>query len=242
MHAARRIHKVYKTASRPAAAKRFYLSGAVIGTVLGLKINFLKAGQLEEAHNNLNELYEQIKARAKLSEEVIFRTYSLIVEDILRSLNELNMNTNQLFGPNHNLFRELAAKETIHAIHQWTCGIVRKISEALQQQPKRNGYIEIVKAYMDQNYHLDLSVETISEQVNLHHAYLSRMFKQEVGKTLLEYLTVKRLEASKVLLRETDHTITEIAANIGYNNANSFIRFFKRYEGLTPGDYRKANG
>ncbi|OXM14947.1 helix-turn-helix domain-containing protein [Paenibacillus herberti] len=205
-------------------------------------INFLKAGQLEDALSSLEELYHQIKVRTKLNEEVIFRTYSLIVEDILRNLHELNVNTEKVFGRNHNLFRELASKETIKAIHEWINGIVKRIYEVMQlQQPKKNAYIETVVAFMDQNYHLDLSVETISEQVNLHHAYLSRMFKQEMGKTILEYLTIKRLEASKTLMKETEQTINEIAASVGYNNVNSFIRFFKRYEGLTPGDYRKSN-
>jgi two-component system response regulator YesN len=203
--------------------------------------NFLKAGQLSEALDSLEELFQQIKARTKLSEDVIFRTYNLIVEDTTRKLQETNVHTAAIFGLNHNLFRELAAKETIHAIHEWMCTIVRKIHEALQQQqPKKNTYIDTVLAYMNENYHLDLSVEMIAEQVNLNHAYVSRMFKQEVGKTMLEYLTLKRLEVSKVLLNETEQTILEIAINVGYNNVNSFIRFFKRYEGLTPGDYRKT--
>lgn len=204
-------------------------------------INFLKAGQAEEALDRFMELHSQIKARTKLNEEVIFRTYSLIVEDMLRNLNELNVNTEHIFGTNHNLFRELASKETLHAIHEWICGIVKKIGDALQQlQPKKNMYIETVVAYMDRHYHLDLSVEMIADQVKLNHAYLSRMFKQEVGKTMLEYLTLRRLEVSKALLQDTEHTINEIAASVGYNNVNSFIRFFKRYEGLTPGDFRKS--
>lgn len=203
--------------------------------------NFLKAGQLNEALGSLEELYQQIKARTKLSEEVIFRTYNLIVEDILRNMQEFNVQTETIFGKNHNLFRELASKETIHAIHEWICGMVQKIYHTLeQQQPKKNTHIETVIAYMDANYDQDLSVEMIAEQVNLNHAYVSRMFKQEVGKTMLEYLTLKRLEVSKVFLKETEQTILEIATNVGYNNVNSFIRFFKRYEGLTPGDYRKT--
>ncbi|KRE86307.1 hypothetical protein ASG89_09785 [Paenibacillus sp. Soil766] len=203
--------------------------------------NFLKAGQLDEALGSLEELYLQIKTKTKLNEEVIFRTYSLIIEDILRNLQEFNVNTEAIFGKNHNLFRELASKETIHAIHEWTCGIVRRIHESLQQlQPKKNTYIDTVLTYMDHHFHQDLSVEMIAEQVNLNHAYLSRMFKQEVGKTILEYLTLKRLEVSKVLLKESEQTIHEIATGVGYNNVNSFIRFFKRYEGLTPGDFRKS--
>ncbi|MCM3748207.1 helix-turn-helix domain-containing protein [Paenibacillus pasadenensis] len=205
-------------------------------------INFLKAGQLDEALSSLNELYMQIKARTKLNEEVIFRIYSLIIEDLLRNLGDMNVSAEKIFGRNHHLFRELAAKETVRSIHEWMCGVIGKVHEAGQQlQPKKNGYIDTVTAFMDQNYHLDLSVETISEQVNLHYAYLSRMFKQETGKTILEYLTIKRLEVSKGLLKDTEHTVNDIASGVGYNNVNSFIRFFKRYEGLTPGDYRKSN-
>ncbi|MFS0614453.1 helix-turn-helix domain-containing protein [Lederbergia ruris] len=59
--------------------------------------------------------------------------------------------------------------------------------------------------------------------------------------TIVEYLTRRRLTESKILLTNSNYTIREIAAQIGYNNVNSYIRFFKKYEGITPGEYRKID-
>ena len=85
-------------------------------------------------------------------------------------------------------------------------------------------------------------MEQIADAVQLNPAYLSRLFKQSTGKTVLEHLTLVRLARSKTLLRETSLNLSEIAQQIGYNNANSFIRFFRKYEGVTPGEFRKLQG
>jgi two-component system response regulator YesN len=92
---------------------------------------------------------------------------------------------------------------------------------------------------MDNNFTMDLSLDMIASQVNLNPTYLSRSFKQHIGKTIVEYLTIKRLEASKKQLTDSDLNIKEIALSLGYNNINSYIRYFKKYEGITPGEYRK---
>lgn len=62
----------------------------------------------------------------------------------------------------------------------------------------------------------------------------------EVGKTFKTYLTVYRLNRAKILLKDPDITIKEVAGKTGYVNDTQFIRIFKKYEGLPPGDYRKT--
>jgi len=98
--------------------------------------------------------------------------------------------------------------------------------------------IEKALDFISQNFQTDLSVESIADYIGLNASYFSRVFKNVTGKTVLEYITLKRLEVSKKLLQETNLTINQIAQNVGYNNVHSFLRFFKKYEGITPGDYR----
>lgn len=63
--------------------------------------------------------------------------------------------------------------------------------------------------------------------------------KKEMGVTFSEYLSQYRLKIAKQWLEETDMTIAEIATRLRYNNAQNFIRYFKKLEGITPGRYRK---
>ena len=86
----------------------------------------------------------------------------------------------------------------------------------------------------------DLSVEIICDCLGKSRSYLSRMFKENTGMNLLDYLHTTRLTEAKKLLNETDLGISEIASKVGYYSGWTLARVFKRYEGITPTAYRKA--
>jgi AraC-like DNA-binding protein len=94
----------------------------------------------------------------------------------------------------------------------------------------------IAKRYMEP----DLSVEMICDCLGKSRSYLSRMFKENTGMNLLDYLHTTRLAEAKKLLNETDLGISEIASKVGYYSGWTLARVFKRYEGITPTAYRKA--
>lgn len=94
----------------------------------------------------------------------------------------------------------------------------------------------ISKKYMEP----DLSVEMICDCLGKSRSYLSRMFKENTGMNLLDYLHTTRLTEAKKLLNETDLGISEIASKVGYYSGWTLARVFKRYEGITPTAYRKA--
>ena len=97
--------------------------------------------------------------------------------------------------------------------------------------------MEIVKTqYADNN----LCVSAIAQQLQLNPSYLSRYFKQQVEVGLLDYLHQYRIEAVKKLIDEQPDLPTGvIAEQTGFYNAAALIRIFKKYEGVTPGQYRK---
>ncbi len=94
----------------------------------------------------------------------------------------------------------------------------------------------ISKKYMEP----DLSVEMICDCLGKSRSYLSRMFKENTGMNLLDYLHTTRLTEAKKLLNETDLGISEIASRVGYYSGWTLARVFKRYEGITPTAYRRA--
>ncbi|GLX70091.1 AraC family transcriptional regulator [Paenibacillus glycanilyticus] len=83
-----------------------------------------------------------------------------------------------------------------------------------------------------------LSVGFIADELGITQPYLSSFFKKATGQTIVEHIAKIRLQEAKRLLTETDHTIAYIAGAVGYSNDIGFIRFFKKYEGITPGQYR----
>lgn len=102
-----------------------------------------------------------------------------------------------------------------------------------------NQYCIEAKKYIERHYMDNIEISSVAEYLNLSYSYLSKIFKANIGLRMSEYLNKIRIEKSKDYLCETNMTLNEIAVKIGYNNSQSFQRFFRKYENLSPGDYRK---
>ena len=103
-----------------------------------------------------------------------------------------------------------------------------------------NGYNRVVRKalnYIDDHYHEDISLESMSEVVFLNKNYFSELFKRETGKSFVQYLTEYLLEKAKLLLSIYWLNGNEVADMTGFQNNSYFISVFKKYEGCTPKEY-----
>jgi AraC-like DNA-binding protein len=93
--------------------------------------------------------------------------------------------------------------------------------------------------YIDANYNNDLYLERVAAEMNLSAKYISKLFKETTGTNLADYISIKRISEAKKLLATTNMKNDEIALQIGILSRATFFRLFKKYEGVTPQDYRK---
>lgn len=97
--------------------------------------------------------------------------------------------------------------------------------------------------YIDKNFRReDISLNRVAKEVNISPNYLSAVFSQEMGTTFVEYLTAKRMEKARELLRNSDLRSGEIATAVGYKDSHYFSFLFKKTQGCTPRDYRGGRG
>jgi len=93
--------------------------------------------------------------------------------------------------------------------------------------------------YIDDNYDSEsLSLGQVAEAIGVSSNYLSAIFSQSMQKTFIEYVTEKRIEKAKKLLKQTDRPSGEIAKAVGYKDAHYFSFVFKKLQGLSPREYR----
>lgn len=97
-----------------------------------------------------------------------------------------------------------------------------------------------VKQYIDSYYQTHLSPQSLSERFFVNNSYLSRSFKENVGINICTYINQTRVEHAKELLTDTTHPISAVALNVGYTDANYFVKVFRKFTGMTPSDYRKS--
>gem|GEM_PF-6690455 len=122
------------------------------------------------------------------------------------------------------------------------CRICCEVSETLQINKKKSfyGYLSEAKKYIEENYaDSNLSLGTVSEKIGINKAYLSSLFNENLKTGFLDYLNGKRIEKAKELLINTDMPVKDIAVSVGFSTVQTFIRVFKKIEGVPPGAFRK---
>lgn len=103
-------------------------------------------------------------------------------------------------------------------------------------------YVKNVISYIQLNYTDPIKIEAIAYACGLNRSYLTRLFKEATGYSLQEYLTNYRMKMAAGLLLETSLPIQIIAAKVGYGDAFTFTKAFKRHTGKSPTEYRNTDG
>lgn len=116
-------------------------------------------------------------------------------------------------------------------------GVCRKMATKREEQSE--GVVSKAKAYIDENYANELSLDEVSRHVNISPYYFSKLFKEESGENFIEYLTRVRITHAKELLKNPELSIKEICVMSGYSDPNYFSRIFKKQEDVTPSEYRE---
>ena len=96
-----------------------------------------------------------------------------------------------------------------------------------------------IKKYIDAHYSEDISLQSISEHLNISPYYLSHVFKDMTGYSPLQYIVRRRIGEAQTLLISTDYPVTRIASMVGYDNPSHFNLLFAKNVGMTPRKYRK---
>ena len=128
--------------------------------------------------------------------------------------------------------------ETVRFLHS-----LEQMQNTTSSVDRKNEVVEKVKQYVAEHYDdRDLSVECLSDQVELSTNYLRRIFKESMGLSVSEYILNTRIEKAKELMRTTDYTAKSIASMVGYADSRYFYVVFKRCTGMTAEEFRKRGG
>ena len=101
------------------------------------------------------------------------------------------------------------------------------------------GIIQKTITYMESNVSGDLSLNTLAGLMNVSPGYLSSLFHQNMGKTLVEYVTALRMKTARQMMANTQLQVQTVAQLAGFADPNYFGKVFRRYYGVTPQQYRK---
>jgi len=154
-------------------------------------------------------------------------------KDILRYLNAMVQEaTSQSMSYElvcHNLLEILLIKILRHQHFDLEVG----------KQSKATKDISFIKHYLETYYHESIQLEDLASMTHLSRFYISHSFKKEIGMSPMEYLIDIRIKESKILLRTTNYSISQVADIVGFTTPTYFSKQFRKSTGISPTDYRE---
>lgn len=134
----------------------------------------------------------------------------------------------------------ITQSDDLKEIKKW---FLDKITDAAKKvagikTERSENMIDKAEKYIEDNYMKDISLDDISRYCNISSYYFSKMFKDKTGENYIEYLNRVRIAKAKLMLEETDKSIKVICSEVGFSDPNYFSRAFKKYEGVTPTEYK----
>lgn len=160
---------------------------------------------------------------------------------ISRACAEAGAEFSHILEINSDFLQEISSVSTIEEIDLGAVQALEKYMKAVQRNNKVKNHqiINKIKEYIRSHFDQGLTLEEIAESVYLSPYYISRIFKEEQGITVMDYLTKVRIEEAKKLLRNPRYNIDEISGKLGYSDPSYFSKVFRRYEGLSPSQFRQ---
>lgn len=139
----------------------------------------------------------------------------------------------------HVQLRQLA---TLDDIVTWFRDHITRIMQVMVDTRQRIKHASVDKAvqYMERNYQRDISLKEVAEHVGMNATYFSLLFKESKGISYIKFVTRMRMEQAKALLHE-GLLINDVSVQVGYYHYRHFTEVFKKYTGVTPGQYRETH-
>ncbi len=199
--------------------------------------SFVQSGLKNEIDSFTRDLFANLGGAV---DSMLFRHFLIVSVRVnsIAALQAMGYDSSQIKLP------PMAVDMTDEQLHDYFSQV---LDAALQirddeSQKQNSSIIENALKFIDQNFSDEsISLNVVAKAINISANYLSAVFSQKMGISFVEYLTQKRMEKAKHLLRNTGKRSGEIAYEVGYKDPRYFSFVFKKTQGCTPRDYRAGD-
>jgi Response regulator containing CheY-like receiver domain and AraC-type DNA-binding domain len=193
------------------------------------------------AHEALRQWLTEVFEKEREPHEYQISLICLLNEFMIL-MQEAGISPRSMAGEEQSLYEQLLHMYISSEIEVWfRKRVIAPVVEVFRERQESTYHrlSEQIIHIIENEYDRDLTLDECASRLHYNLFYVSTIFKKETGVTFSEYLAMYRLNKAKKLLIETDLPIKDIAERLTYNNPQNFIRYFRKLEGITPGQYRK---
>lgn len=205
-------------------------------------VNCIKTGNFPDARKVVDEVFSEYLSNKACSMKIVkFLSFDLI-NAVLKAMISISTDSQNYFFSELNPLDKIQKCETLKEIKAQIISTVHGACEYVDRKKKSHNDImkdNLVRFIQSSYSDVNLNVHMVANKFEMNPVYISRFAKEQLGDSLLDYINKYRLEKAKQLMKNGKLAAADIAKQTGYCNINTFIRVFKKYEGMTPGQFKK---
>lgn len=202
-------------------------------------VNFLATGDIPSILLELQLIRQEIQSAANISYDNILFIYNQLTGLTIKHLRENNVNTARIFAGQQDLYSAIASIETLDEMEDYLNGFFTEIGRQLTHFSAQDSYGERILGYIQEHFCEDIAFQELAAEIGISYSYMRKIVYELTGKTLIDYTNLLRIEKAKqILCVQPRLTMTQVAQQVGYYNVQSLNRFFRKYEGMSPGSYK----
>lgn len=201
----------------------------------------VRSGDIIGAKNILNDLLGHILFASGSNIDIIKTRTSELCTLLSRASVEGGADFNKIFSLNSDFLTKLNKIKSVEDLSYLIINILDIFTENVFKFSESKNPVLIKKciAYINEHYKENITLDTVANMVHLNASYFSSVFKKEMGASFSSYLNKIRIEQSKLLLKNTDYSILNIALEVGFEDQSYFSKVFKSLTNMTPKQYKQ---
>ncbi|MBT3319315.1 MAG: AraC family transcriptional regulator [Clostridia bacterium] len=202
---------------------------------------YITSGDKKNAQRALNEILGAIFFSSGADFVTIRTRVTELLVLLSRAAIEGGAEPSRIFGLNRDYLREIGRFTNEEELSNWLASMLSSFTGLVFAAPdaKHTETIQKVMEYVNTNYMNRITLNDVSEHVSFSVSYLSRMFKEEKGVSLTSYINEVRIRNAKMLIKQSDISLSQAAYLCGFDDQSYFSKVFRKITGTTPGKYRE---
>lgn len=199
---------------------------------------YFEKGMYEEMIQRLEQYLDTAVREGKMNRKILEQLYQDFLQAFYGAVDQKCVQAHLLFQDPESVNLYKKAARSVRDFKRWAVHMIQKAASYVKMAENANSVVHRVERYIEENLGEELNRTQLAEMVFLSPDYLTKVFRQEKGISLSEYITTRRMEEAERLLMKTDLPIGDIAYQVGYGNAAYFTKVFREKHQMTPAKFR----
>lgn len=199
--------------------------------------SLLAAGQYRLLMDEFDKCLEEIENHAVNKEKALCDLHQRMTHMFFNYFYENNANVHELFQDAYTYNAYMDSCSDPASLREAMVYMMKQV-QVLGKAHAPKSDIDKAKAFILENIGDPITVKDVADYVCLSPEYFTKSFKKETGQNIKDYITWTKVEAAKDMLEHSNVPVGMVALELGYTNFSHFSQVFKKYENVTPSEYR----